>query len=92
MAKNFGLWEKIHSLSYLHVMYSLGYLEMLSLTRRAVLILTDSGEVQEKGAALHVPCLSLRDNTECPVTIAAGANKVVGNNTKNIIKVVNKFI
>ena len=92
MAKSFGLWEKINSLPNLHAMDSLGYLEMLSLTGMAKLIITDSGGLQEEAVALCVPCLTLRDNTERPVTITAGANKVVGNNAKNIIKAVNEIL
>jgi UDP-N-acetylglucosamine 2-epimerase (non-hydrolysing) len=55
-----------------------GYLQMLGLMRDAVVVMTDSGGVQEETTALGVPCLTLRDNTERPVTVEEGTNTVVG--------------
>lgn len=55
-----------------------GYLEMLGLMRGARMVLTDSGGVQEETTALGVPCLTLRDNTERPVTVSEGSNTLVG--------------
>lgn len=55
-----------------------GYLEMLGLMAGATLILTDSGGLQEEATALGVPCLTLRDNTERPITISEGTNTLVG--------------
>jgi len=56
----------------------LGYLEMIGLLKDARLVLTDSGGIQEETTALGVPCLTLRENTERPVTVHAGTNTVVG--------------
>jgi len=56
----------------------LGYLEMLGLMRSARLVLTDSGGIQEETTALGVPCLTLRENTERPITIEEGTNTLVG--------------
>lgn len=55
-----------------------GYLAMLGLMARASLVLTDSGGIQEETTALGVPCLTLRDNTERPITIDEGTNTLVG--------------
>lgn len=55
-----------------------GYLEMLGLLANARLVLTDSGGLQEETTALGVPCLTLRDNTERPITIEQGSNQLVG--------------
>jgi UDP-N-acetylglucosamine 2-epimerase (non-hydrolysing) len=55
-----------------------GYLEMLGLLARATLVLTDSGGIQEETTALAVPCLTLRDNTERPITVEQGTNTLVG--------------
>jgi UDP-N-acetylglucosamine 2-epimerase (non-hydrolysing) len=56
----------------------IGYLDMLTLNRWARMILTDSGGLQEEATALCVPCITLRQNTERPVTVEAGANRVAG--------------
>jgi UDP-N-acetylglucosamine 2-epimerase (non-hydrolysing) len=56
----------------------LGYLEFLRLTSEARLVLTDSGGIQEETTILNVPCLTLRENTERPITIEQGTNRLVG--------------
>ncbi|MFM9435268.1 UDP-N-acetylglucosamine 2-epimerase (non-hydrolyzing) [Janthinobacterium sp. CG_23.3] len=56
----------------------LGYLEMLGLMRDARLVLTDSGGIQEETTALGVPCLTLRANTERPITVSEGSNTIAG--------------
>jgi UDP-N-acetylglucosamine 2-epimerase (non-hydrolysing) len=55
-----------------------GYLEMVGLLANARLVLTDSGGIQEESTALSVPCLTMRENTERPITIAEGTNTLVG--------------
>jgi UDP-N-acetylglucosamine 2-epimerase (non-hydrolysing) len=55
-----------------------GYLSMLGLMRAAKLVLTDSGGIQEETTALGIPCLTLRDNTERPITVEQGTNTLVG--------------
>jgi len=56
----------------------LGYLDMLGLMRNASLVMTDSGGIQEETTALGVPCLTLRDNTERPITVNQGSNAIAG--------------
>jgi len=63
----------------------LGYIDFLSLTSHARLILTDSGGLQEESTALGIPCLTLRENTERPVTVTHGTNRVVGTRTTDIV-------
>ena len=63
----------------------LGYLDFLSLTAHARLILTDSGGLQEESTALGIPCLTLRENTERPVTVTSGTNRVVGTSPDSIV-------
>jgi UDP-N-acetylglucosamine 2-epimerase (non-hydrolysing) len=58
----------------------LGYLDFLQLEAAAAVVITDSGGVQEETTALGVPCLTVRDNTERPITISDGTNKLVGSN------------
>ena len=59
-----------------------GYLEMLGLLANARLVLTDSGGIQEETTALAVPCLTMRENTERPITVDQGTNTLVGRNRK----------
>lgn len=63
----------------------LGYIDFLSLTSHARIILSDSGGLQEESTALGIPCLTLRENTERPVTITHGTNQLVGTQTAAIV-------
>ena len=63
----------------------LGYLDFIALEAQARLVLTDSGGVQEETTVLGVPCLTLRDNTERPITVTEGTNRVVGRNANAIV-------
>jgi UDP-N-acetylglucosamine 2-epimerase (non-hydrolysing) len=62
----------------------LGYLDFLKLMARAKVVLTDSGGIQEETTILKVPCLTLRHNTERPITIEIGSNRIVGTDPKTI--------
>jgi len=62
-----------------------GYLHMLGLMREAKIVLTDSGGIQEETTALGVPCLTLRHNTERPITIDEGTNLIVGQSRQAIL-------
>jgi UDP-N-acetylglucosamine 2-epimerase (non-hydrolysing) len=55
----------------------LGYIEFASLVRGATLVVTDSGGVQEETTILKVPCLTMRENTERPITITHGTNRLI---------------
>ncbi len=74
----FGLDPAVAALPRLRLCEPLGYLEFLGLTSRAALVLTDSGGLQEETTALGIPCLTLRHNTERPITVDEGTNTVVG--------------
>jgi len=63
---------------HLHLTDPLGYLEFLSLQRKAALVVTDSGGIQEESTYLGVPCLTLRENTERPITVDIGSNTLIG--------------
>jgi UDP-N-acetylglucosamine 2-epimerase (non-hydrolysing) len=96
-AKRHGLW-KSHRLSRLGktrpsgeargllLMEPLGYRDFLELEAGARLVLTDSGGVQEETTVLGVPCLTLRRNTERPITITHGTNRLVGTEPNNILR------
>lgn len=62
-----------------------GYLDFLCLLSKATLVLTDSGGIQEETTALGVPCLTLRENTERPITISEGTNQLIGTDPAKII-------
>jgi UDP-N-acetylglucosamine 2-epimerase (non-hydrolysing) len=63
----------------------LGYLDFLSLNDHDVLVLTDSGGVQEETTVLSIPCLTLRENTERPATVEHGSHQVVGIDSYRIV-------
>lgn len=67
----------------------LAYLDLLGLMRTAKLVLTDSGGIQEETTALGIPCLTLRENTERPITITNGTNTLVGINPHTILTAFN---
>ena len=74
----FGLEERLAQLPGLRLIEPAGYLDFLKLMAHARLVLTDSGGIQEETTILGVPCLTLRENTERPVTVELGTNQLVG--------------
>ena len=69
----------------IRVIDPLGYLDFLRLYSESRLVLTDSGGIQEETTALGIPCLTLRENTERPVTVTEGTNQVVGTDPARIV-------
>ena len=69
----------------IRVLEPLGYLEFLSLMTRAQLVVTDSGGIQEETTVLGIPCLTVRSNTERPITLRMGTNRLVGNKRDGIL-------
>jgi len=90
MAKRFKLYNKLKNA--VKLIEPVGYLDFLTLLSNAKFVLTDSGGIQEEACILNIPCLTLRDNTERPETIEAGANYLVGTNPKRIVKMVKKIL
>jgi len=86
MLDNYGLLDEVMAQKNLYVLEPLGYLEMLKLNMHARVILTDSGGLQEECTILGTPCLTLRWNTERPITLTdhGGASVLVGNNISRI--------
>lgn len=70
----------------------LGYLEFLSLMSEARLVLTDSGGIQEETVVLGIPCLTLRENTERPITLEQGTNVLVGHSRERILTEARKVL
>jgi UDP-N-acetylglucosamine 2-epimerase (non-hydrolysing) len=80
-----GLSERVAKIGNLRLIEPLGYIDFLGLYSGASLVLTDSGGLQEETTALGIPCLTLRENTERPITVECGTNVVVGTDTSRII-------
>src|SRR5881227_3484533 len=78
--------------SALHLLDPLPYIEFLALERRAVVVITDSGGVQEETTYLKVPCITLRNNTERPVTVSLGTNVLVGDGGEKLRSEVSKVL
>jgi len=79
------LGERYQRIAGLVPLPPVGYHEMVGLMREARLVLTDSGGIQEETTVLGVPCLTLRENTERPITVSEGTNIVVGTDPARIV-------
>ena len=86
-----GLQELLES-DRIACLQPLGYLEMLGLVSAARLVMTDSGGLQEETTVVGVPCVTLRNNTERPVTVEQGTNTIVGQDRAHILAVVNDVL
>lgn len=84
--KKFGLEGKVNSLKNLRLLPPIGYLDFMNLTRNSKFVMTDSGGIQEETTYLGIPCMTLRENTERPITIEVGTNEMVGTDTEKIIR------
>jgi UDP-N-acetylglucosamine 2-epimerase (non-hydrolysing) len=84
--KELGLEDSVEGAPNLRLIEPLGYLDFLRLYSGARLVLTDSGGIQEETTALGIPCLTLRENTERPVTVSMGTNTIVGTDTERITR------
>ena len=80
-----GLDERVRAMKGLRLIDPLGYRDFLSLFSGARVVLTDSGGIQEETSVLGIPCLTLRENTERPITVTRGTNTVVGTDPAKII-------
>ncbi|HNR69265.1 MAG TPA: UDP-N-acetylglucosamine 2-epimerase (non-hydrolyzing) [bacterium] len=92
MAGQFGLLARLQKMNNLRLLPPLGYLPFVRLMKNARLMLTDSGGVQEETTFFGVPCLTLRENTERPITIEMGTNRLVGSNTAAIVAASQPFL
>jgi UDP-N-acetylglucosamine 2-epimerase (non-hydrolysing) len=69
-----------------------GYLDFIALQAGARVVLTDSGGIQEETTALGVPCLTLRENTERPITVSEGTNELVGRDPERIVRAATRVL
>jgi UDP-N-acetylglucosamine 2-epimerase (non-hydrolysing) len=80
-----ALQARVAAMNNLILLEPVGYLDFLKLTANAALIMTDSGGIQEETTILGIPCMTLRENTERPVTITEGTNRLVQLTTQDIL-------
>src|SRR3989442_8219158 len=85
MIEELGLAERVERIKGLLVVDPLGYLDFLQLLSNACLVLTDSGGIQEETTVLGVPCITLRENTERPITVEMGTNTISGTDPAKIV-------
>jgi UDP-N-acetylglucosamine 2-epimerase (non-hydrolysing) len=76
----------------LHLLEPVPYIEFLALQRRATMVITDSGGIQEETTYLNVPCITLRNNTERPITVTMGTNVLVGQDNRSLQAEVSKVL
>ena len=81
-----GLFAKIKNLD---IIEPLGYLEFMNLVYNSSYVLTDSGGIQEETTWLGIPCITLRENTERPITVAEGTNRITGLNLDKVKEAMN---
>lgn len=89
--KMYKLDEAIAQTPHIRLIEPVGFFDMLALESNAKLILTDSGGVQKEAYLAHVPCLTLRKETEWPETVKAGWNILVGTDIQKIVRLAKKF-
>lgn len=82
----FGLSDRMMHHENIICTGPLGYLDFISLMSKSIIVLTDSGGLQEETTFLGIPCLTLRESTERPVTVTEGTNIIVGSQTEEIIR------
>jgi UDP-N-acetylglucosamine 2-epimerase (non-hydrolysing) len=90
--RQFGYWDELQRWPGLKMVEPVGYLDSLWLMANAKLVLTDSGGVQEETTVLGTPCLTIRENTERPVTLTEGTNTLVGTSHAKIVGEARKIL
>lgn len=88
----FGLFQDANTADNLLITEPLGYLDFMKLMNGSQLVMTDSGGIQEETTILQIPCVTLRNNTERPITVEAGTNTVVGTDREKITSAVLRLI
>jgi UDP-N-acetylglucosamine 2-epimerase (non-hydrolysing) len=92
MIDELGLATRVENIKGLRLIDPAGYLDFLQLLNRSRLVLTDSGGIQEETTVLGIPCITLRENTERPITVEMGTNFLAGTDTERIVAVANRAL
>lgn len=83
--ESMGFGPRLETMRQLRILEPIGYLDFLKLLAEAAIVITDSGGIQEETTILRTPCLTVRENTERPVTIEKGTNQLVGTDPERIL-------
>jgi len=92
MIEKFNLYSELDKIRNLVLSEPVGYIDFLSLTANSKFVITDSGGIQEETSFLNIPCLTLRENTERPITIKHGSNILCGSNESKIANEIKKIL
>ena len=90
--EEFDYWIQVEGIDNLIIVPPLGYNDFMKLVENAKFVMTDSGGIQEETTFFEVPCLTLREETERPITVTVGSNKVVGLSHKLVTEEVDKIL
>lgn len=91
MIEKFNLYKELDNIKSLILSEPIGYIDFLSLTCFSKFVITDSGGIQEETSFLNIPCLTLRENTERPITIKHGSNILCGSSEDKIVNEIKKI-
>ena len=91
-AERHGLSARLHGIAGLHTVEPLGYLDFIGLVVSSRGVVTDSGGIQEETTALGIPCLTMRANTERPVTVDIGSNLLIGDDHERLLAEVDNIV
>jgi len=86
MFSRYTMEKRVDSIKHLKLLEPLGYLDFLHLMEHAQLVLTDSGGIQEETTYFGIPCLTMRENTERPITVEVGTNHICGLDADGIVR------
>jgi UDP-N-acetylglucosamine 2-epimerase (non-hydrolysing) len=89
---DFGFGKKLDEMKNFKIIEPVGYIDFLSLMNNSKFMVTDSGGIQEESTILGVPCLTIRNETERPVTVTEGTNIMVGTDKNKILREGNKIL
>jgi UDP-N-acetylglucosamine 2-epimerase (non-hydrolysing) len=87
-----GLWDALATTPNVVLSGPLGYLEFLGMSSTARIVVTDSGGLQEESTVLGIPCLTIRDSTERPITVTEGTSTLVGRDTAKLVALVDDVL
>ena len=89
--KDTDIGKRVEAMKNLILLEPVGYLDFLKLTSNCAIVITDSGGIQEETTILQVPCMTLRENTERPITITEGTNRLIHIDTDDILNNYNEI-